>query len=127
MKNDGSCCADCGAEGGVSLKMCKACMGVMYCNAVCQKKHWATHKKQCKLWAAELRDEALFKDPPPKEDCPLCFLPMPMSLISCMFLPDATISSVPIHDFSNEHVELAKMDLRRYYTCCGKSICAEGV
>jgi hypothetical protein len=35
------------------------------------RNHWPTHKKQCKLRAAELRDEELFKDPPLKEDCPL--------------------------------------------------------
>ena len=31
------CCAECGKEGGVSLKTCKACMLVKYCNAKCQK------------------------------------------------------------------------------------------
>ena len=98
-------------------------MGVMYCNAVCQKKHWATHKKQCKLWAAELRDEALFKDPPPKEDCPICFLPMPINLASCVSLPPATISSVPIHDFAEANEGLAAVGMEEYNPCCGKSIC----
>ena len=37
-----------------------------------------------------LRDEALFKDPPVKEDCPICFLPMPKNLICCVSLPPAT-------------------------------------
>jgi hypothetical protein len=67
--------ADCGKEegegGAVTLKVCKACMSVKYCNALCQKKHWPTHKRDCKLRAAELHDEALFKDPPAKEDCPI--------------------------------------------------------
>jgi hypothetical protein len=27
------CCAECGKDGGVSLKACKACMSVSYCNA----------------------------------------------------------------------------------------------
>ena len=36
-------------------------------------------------------DEVLFKDPPAKEDCPICFLPMPVRLLSCISLPDATI------------------------------------
>ena len=67
------CCAECGVQGGVSLKACKSCMQAKYCNAECQKKHWATHKTACKLRAAELRDEALFKDPPAKEDCSLLF------------------------------------------------------
>jgi hypothetical protein len=73
-----SCCAECGKEegdGGVSLKACKSCMQVRYCNAACQHKNWPAHKIACKLRAAELRDEALFKDPPAKEDCPICFLP----------------------------------------------------
>ena len=48
---------------------------------------------------AEIRDEALFKDPPAKEDCPICFLPMPAKLISCISLLPATITSVPIYDF----------------------------
>ena len=76
------CCAECGKEeGGVSLKTCKSCKLVKYCNADCQKNHWTKHKKLCKKRAAELCDEALFKDPPPKEDCPICFLPMPINLI----------------------------------------------
>jgi hypothetical protein len=113
-----------GKEGGdVSLKMCKACMLVRYCNAACQKKHWATHKKPCKQRAAELRDEALFKDPPPKEECPICFLPMPINFISCVSLPPATISSVPISDFAKANEELEKWPLAGYYPCCGKSIC----
>ena len=116
-------CAECGEEGGVSLKTCKACMLVRYCNAACQKKHWATHKKACKQRVAELRDEALFKDPPPKEDCQICFLPMPIRLICCISLPPATISSVPIYDFAEANEELVKMDTAHYYPCCGKCIC----
>jgi hypothetical protein len=92
------CCAECGEKGDASLKTCKSCMSVKYCNADCQKRHWPTHKKDCKLRAAELRDEALFKDPPAKEDCPICFLPMPAQLICCFSLPSATILSVPIYD-----------------------------
>jgi hypothetical protein len=67
-----NCCAECGQEEGgvVSLKTCKSCKLVKYCNALCQRNHWATHKKDCKRRAAELRNEALFKEPPAKEDCP---------------------------------------------------------
>jgi hypothetical protein len=118
------CCAECDKEeGGVSLKMCKACMLVKYCNANCQKKHWPTHKKDCKLRAAEIRDEALFKDPPPKEECPICFLPMPKKLICCISLPPATILSVPIYDFAMANKGLAAKDMKGYLPCCGKSIC----
>jgi len=120
-----ACCAECGniEGGGVSLKICKPCMRVKYCNAACQRKHWSKHKKECKLRAAELHDEALFKDPPAKEDCPICFLPMPARLIYCITLPPATISSVPIYDFAKANEMLAKEDTEKYYSCCGKSIC----
>ena len=100
-----SCCAECGEEGGVSLKTCKECMTIKYCGATCQRKHWPKHKKDCKIRAVELRDEALFKDPPAKEDCPICFLPMPGRLICCISLPPATISSVPIYDFGIAHTD----------------------
>jgi len=118
-----SCCAECGVEGGASLKICKSCMRVKYCNAECQRSHWATHKTACKLRATELRDEALFKDPPPKEDCPICFLPMPSRLINCVSLPPATITSVPINDFAEANGGLACKSTEIYYQCCGKSVC----
>ena len=123
------CCADCGgvAGGGVSLKACKSCMLVKYCNADCQKNHWPTHKKECKRRAAELHDEVLFKDPPAKKDCPICFLPMPQQMINCISLPPATILSVPIYYFSiaNEELseKLAGKAIEVYYSCCGKSTC----
>ena len=108
------CCAECGVNGGIGLKVCKSCMTVRYCNANCQRNHWPKHKKDCKLRAAELRDEALFKDPPPKEDCPICFLPMPKKLICCLSLPPATISSVPIFDLAISNDILASKDTELY-------------
>jgi len=126
MNQINACCADCGEEEGggvVNLKACKSCMLVRYCNVNCQRNHWPTHKNECKLRAAELRDEALFKDPPAKEDCPICFLPMPARLLSCMTLPPATISSVPIYDYAEANEELANISTEHYYSCCGKSIC----
>jgi len=83
-------------------------MLVRYCSANCQRNHWSKHKKVCKIRAAELRDEAMFKEPPSKEDCPICFLPMPTRLICCVSLPDATLSSVPIYDFAIANIKLAK-------------------
>jgi len=117
------CCAECGNDGGASLKTCKSCMLVRYCNPTCQHKHWPKHKIECKLRASELRDEALFKDPPPKEDCPICFLPMPMKLLCCISLSPATISSVPIYDFAKANVELATRSTGECHACCGKSTC----
>jgi hypothetical protein len=68
-------------------------------------------------------DEALFKDPPAKEDCPICFLPMPVKLFSCMSLSDATISSVPISDYVNANERMSGVETEEYYECCGKGIC----
>jgi hypothetical protein len=111
-------------EGILSLKACTACKLVKYCNAKCQRNHWPKHKKICKLRAAELHDEALFKDPPPKEDCPICFLPMPFQLICCFSLPPATITSVPINDYVRQ-MRSWQIGVRQItiYSCCGKSIC----
>ena len=119
-----ACCGECGKDGGVSLKTCKSCRLVKYCNAECQHKHWSKHKIECKRRAAELHDEALFKEPPAKEECPICFLPMPSKLICCVSLPIATITSVPIFDFSEANTELANKATDGYYQCCSKSICA---
>ena len=91
-------CAACG-KGGDNLKVCTSCEQVSYCNAKCRKAHRSKHKKECKQYAAEKRnknaalraevdaiseklcsivvsDEELFKDPPPKEDCDICMLPI---------------------------------------------------
>ena len=126
------CCAECGKAGGgdVSLKMCKSCMQIKYCSATCQKNHWAKHKKPCKQRAADLRDEALFKDQPPKEDCPICFLPLQKNLLSCASLPPATVFvsstgkgiTIPILDFENKYKNAAKA-MVLHYPCCGKTIC----
>jgi TPR repeat protein len=68
-------------------------------------------------------DEVLFKHPPPKDDCPICFLPMPTKLICCASLTDATVMSVPIYDLADANEESAKVVMEEYYSCCGKSIC----
>ena len=54
-------------------------------------------------------DEVLFKDPPPKDDCPICFLPMPTNLICCASLTDATIESAPIYDYADANEESAQV------------------
>ncbi|KAL7533152.1 hypothetical protein ACHAXR_005071 [Thalassiosira sp. AJA248-18] len=87
-------CVACGKSGDNNLKACTACKLVKYCNVTCQKAHRPRHKKECKKRAAEIFDDALFKTPPPKEDCPICFLRMPLIF---------------------EEI--------RYRACCGKIIC----
>ncbi|KAL9179541.1 hypothetical protein ACHAXT_008831 [Thalassiosira profunda] len=72
-------CAACG-KGGEGLKRCNACLEVRYCGVECQARHRRQHKKQCRARAAELFDEKLFAPPPPKEECPICFLPLPPKL-----------------------------------------------
>ena len=89
-------CANCGKgeESSCDLKACTACKLVKYCNRECQIAHRPLHKKACKKRAAELHEEALFKEPPPREDCPICFLTLPLDEDSNIF-----------------------------QTCCGKIIC----
>ena len=75
-----SICANCGEgeeSSGEELKACVACKLVKYCNRDCQIAHRRQHKKECRKRAAELHDEALFKQPPPLKDCPICMLRMP--------------------------------------------------
>jgi len=71
-------CAACG-KGGDDLKACTACKLVKYCNASCQGGHWSKHKKECKKRAAEIHDEALFKEPLERDECDICMLPLPLS------------------------------------------------
>lgn len=71
-------CAACGTDGD-GLKTCTACKLVKYCSVTCQKNHRRKHKKDCKKRAAEIHDEALFQTPNLREDCPICFLPLPFN------------------------------------------------
>ena len=101
-------CAACG-KGGDNLKACTACKQVKYCNVSCQRAHWRKHKKECRkkyadtsqrdghnnasdinvddvnmgLGAMNISDDKLFQDPPHKEDCPICLLPMPYTTGLC--------------------------------------------
>ena len=90
-------CANCGKgeESIGGLKACMACKLVKYCSRDCQKAHRSQHKKECRKRAAELHEEALFKQPPINEDCPICFLRLP------------------------------SMDTGwKYMSCCGKMLCS---
>ena len=90
-------CANCGKgeEESGSLKLCTACKLVKYCSRDCQKAHRSQHKKECRKRANELHDEALFRQPPHAEECPICFIRLP-SLYTGY----------------------------RYMSCCGKIICS---
>ena len=89
-------CAACGDsdDGDGSLKACTGCNLVKYCNRACQVAHRPAHKKACKERVDELFDEKLFKQPPPNEDCPICYLRLP-----------------------SEGVQST------YMSCCGKMLC----
>jgi len=93
---DISTCVNCGKEGDDinKLKSCTACKLVKYCSRECQIAHRPQHKKECRKRAAELHDKELFKQPPPAEDCSICFLRIP------------TLRSG-----------------YKYMSCCGKVIC----
>ena len=80
-------CANCGEEGRDGLKACTACKLVKYCNRDCQIAHRSKHKKACKKRAAELHDEKLFKQPPSREECPICMLPFPLAADQAVFHP----------------------------------------
>ncbi len=73
-------CASCGkAEiDDIKLKDCNSCDLVRYCSDDCQQDHKSEHEGECKIRAAELPDELLFKQPESTHlgDCPICMLPL---------------------------------------------------
>ena len=76
---EGDRCANCGKEGDSdNMNSCNKCKMVKYCNVSCKKKHKSKHKKKCDRRVAELHDEALFSEPPPREECPICMMPLPI-------------------------------------------------
>eukprot|EP00986_Skeletonema_menzelii_P004963 scaffold1747_cov135-Skeletonema_menzelii.AAC.3 len=97
-------CASCGKSecDDVKLKNCNACYLVKYCSVVCQRNHRSQHKRACKIRAAELRDELLFKQPEGIHfgDCPICFIPIPTGTD-----------------------DGGKLNTAAYHPCCSKMIC----
>ena len=114
-------CAACGKSSDDDLKACTKCEQVYYCNNKCRKAHLHKHKKECRRYTAEqhnstnndnvlidvlteqfgkvvISDDELFQDPPPKEDCPICFQPVPFSSGVCGVG-------------------------KSYHSCCGKVLC----
>ena len=76
MSNESDRCAACG-KCSDGLKKCTACKLVKYCNVTCQKAHRAQHKIDCKRRVAELHEEALFTQPAPSDECPICLMILP--------------------------------------------------
>ena len=113
-----STCANCGKKGVDVTNTCNKCKMVKYCNAACKKKHRHKHKKDCEKHVGArdsisntevngivegidiifISEDMLFQDPPAKEDCPICLLPMPHA--------DGVCGGETI-----------------YQPCCGKTIC----
>jgi TPR repeat protein len=48
---------------------------------------------------------------------------MRVKLLSCISLPPATITSIPIYDYAIANEELAKKGMEQYNPCCGKKVC----
>ncbi|XP_069032931.1 ankyrin repeat and MYND domain-containing protein 2-like isoform X2 [Embiotoca jacksoni] len=57
---DADYCATCGERG--ADKRCSLCKAVMYCSLTCQKLHWFTHKKMCRV--LQEQDAELERDTP---------------------------------------------------------------
>jgi hypothetical protein len=97
MEEAPTSCANCGKTEELEdeLKACNACKLVKYCSRDCQIAHRSQHKNACRKRAAELHDEALFRQPPEGDDCPICFLLLPTLPSGKTFMP-----------------------------CCGKMICS---
>jgi tetratricopeptide (TPR) repeat protein len=77
-------CASCGmaAIDNIKLKLCDGgCDLVKYCHNDCQANHREQHEDECKKRLAEMiHDKDLFTQPDSSylEECPICFLPLPI-------------------------------------------------
>ena len=59
--------------------------------------------------------------PSRKDDCPICFLPMPGRILACVSLPDTTILSVPIRDFAHAHAVLLGSNDTLFFHVAGRA------
>jgi len=124
-------CANCGKEGTVTdMNTCNKCKMVRYCNAICKKVHKKKHKKECEEHirlaaekhneelriAAELHDIELFKQPPPAEDCPICFIRLPTLnagtkyMACCGKVICSGCARAPVYDNQGNEVDIIKQN-----------------
>ena len=98
------------------MNICNKCKMAHYCNAACKKKHKSKHKKKCDRRVAELYDEALFKDHPPNEDCPICMLPLPLDTGQTEFKSccGKIICSGCIYAMAMEDIKKGKKELEEH-------------
>ena len=109
-------CSACGVNGNGRL-VCGGCEVTRYCNMDCKVSDRRAHRAVCEakrrerqIFALEVKAEKLrqmlskatsetnlFAPPPPRDDCPVCMLPLPFS------------------DETGSHAV--------YFQCCGKRIC----
>ena len=99
-----------------TLRCCRSSCCLRAQSSDINNNDWATHKRACKQRVADLRDEALLKDPPSASY--QCLLKFKLYL-ACT----PTITSVSIYDFAIAKEESANMNTEVYYPCCGKCIC----
>jgi hypothetical protein len=90
----GAACGDSDDGVGSSLKACTGCNLVKYCNRSCHVAPRTAHEQAFKKCLAELFDKKLFKQPPPNEECHICYLRLPIEVGQSM-----------------------------YQSCCGKVLC----
>ena len=130
-----SVCASCASAevDEVKLVTCADCDLVKYCSIECQENHKSQHEQACKMRAAELRDEILFKQPESSHDgdCPICCLPLQLdqtksTMMACCSkticngcnhvnqIREAKASLVPSCPFCRKPVPTTKEEAEKY-------------
>ena len=99
-------CSACGKKSD-TVKKCTACKCVWYCDKECQNKHRKDHRKECKRIKKQLDkrggkldvgfelDVGPLGKVPPREECPICMLVLPVTV-----------------------------NLQSYQMCCGQTLCS---
>ena len=112
-------CAACG-KGGDNLKVCTSCEQVSYCNAKCRNTHRSKHKKECKQYAAKIRDENAAIRAEVDAISPKNFVVLRYLMKNCLqILRQGMIvisASFQCHTQSGGFSTV-------YQMCCGKTIC----